>query len=1248
MQTQQLKKILQSTYKTNDWLAVLQYISAGKASRLKDTNTHIDKTNTLSNTEKNTFKTLKQIGTFIASEGERMPIFEVTLQSNIRIDRNRVQVNEIIKKQIVKDEIKAALCVFLYDDAKDKEWRFSFISKFSASDFFTEAEEKETNPKRFTYIFGTQEQHLTAIQRFQSLRESIFTIDDFFEAFAIEALSKAFFKEYRDEHYQKFVDYLNNLQSKPTFFKSENDEKEVRDFVKKTLGRIVFLYFVQKKGWLGATDLKYENGDLNFMENYFKAAGADKGFYPNYLTKLFFETLNAQRENDDFDMPDGEIVKIPYLNGGLFENENELYNSLTFKPILFQNLFDFLNSYNFTVYENSPDDHVVAVDPEMLGNIFENLLEDNKDKGAFYTPKEIVQYMCQQSIIEYLDTKLNVFEVPFGAELSGLKTKLSADKRKYKKEAQGQLSFMQTEVRDNVQREQIENFVKNKNANPFIKKHANEIDGFLDTVKICDPAIGSGAFPMGLLQEIFNLKVVLHDLVRVNKNELFHQKDYYDDYFATIKANIIQNSIYGVDIEKGAVDIARLRFWLSLVVDEKTPKALPNLDYKIMQGNSLLESFEGFDLSVKMDATSRLNSAFSETELQHLKNLMYQYFNLGKTKNKSSLSISEQKTEIKNEIESDVLYIIEKLIDEKRRKYNYEIDKIQNTLNALDKVNITNLSDAKKRQRERAIKKSSTGLKTYGKLLNNLESQAIKLKKAHLKNERPYFLWSVYFYDVFKNGGFDIIIGNPPYVQLQRDGGYLANLYKNENFKTFARSGDIYGLFYEKGFDLLKQNGVHTFITSNKWMRANYGKPLRKYLANQNAIRLLDLGPGVFPNATVDTNILIAKKAKNQRQLQSITIGKRQELDSLQDSEFVKMPNVDEDIWTVLSATELKIKNQIEKIGTPLKDWDIEINYGIKTGYNDAFIIDTEKRNELVAADPKSAEIIKPILKGRNIQRYRAEWANLWMVTTFPAKNIDIDKYPVVKSYLETFLPKIKQTGEIFINKNGKKEKTRKKTSNKWFETQDQISFYEDFQKEKIIYSEIVREAQFYYDTKIYYPEATTFLLTGESVKYLCALLNSHAVTYAFKTFYAGGGLGENGYRYKKVFLINTPIPKVQKRQQQVFETLVDYILHLHATEEAIDEYVPNNHIITELEKVINGCVYELYFKESIEKAKAAVLDLAMELFKPLPTDATAKTKNEIIAEVFLELQASKNPIRNRLILQNILVKEVQFINTNV
>ena len=236
-----------------------------------------------------------------------------------------------------------------------------------------------------------------------------------------------------------------------------------------------------------------------------------------------------------------------------------------------------------------------------------------------------------------------------------------------------------------------------------------------------------------------------------------------------------------------------------------------------------------------------------------------------------------------------------------------------------------------------------------------------------------------------------------------------------------------------------------------------------------------------------------------------------------QHAQYTQFKNADS--WVILSDIEQRIKAKIEAIGTPLKDWDIQINYGIKTGFNNAFIIDGKKRAELIAQDPKSEEIIRPILRGRDIKRYGYEFADLYIITTFPSLKIDIESYPAVKQHLLSFgYNRLKQTGD---------KGARKKTNNKWFETQDSISYWEDFYKQKIMYSEIVREPQFYLDNEgEFLAEATTFIMTGNNLEYLYHLLHSKIITYFFKTFYAGGGLGGDGYRYKKIFLEKLPIPK--------------------------------------------------------------------------------------------------------------------------
>ena len=328
----------------------------------------------------------------------------------------------------------------------------------------------------------------------------------------------------------------------------DREEKPIRDYVKKLLGRIVFLHFLQKKGWLGVPAGKeWGEGDRDFMLKLFKNAteGQKENFLDDIMEDLFSEGLDHNR-SDRGDLYDTKVegfrnCRIPYLNGGLFERDNRDKKPNHFPASYFDGLLTMLSQYNFTIDENDPNDAEVGVDPEMLGRIFENLLEDNKDKGAFYTPKEIVQYMCRESLIAYLQT----------------------DQREEDKEC-------------------ICQFVTTHDAE-LLGDLKEAIDQKLIDVKICDPAIGSGAFPMGLLRELFFCRSAIEPNIVENA--------------ANIKRHIIQNNIYGVDIERGAVDIARLRFWLALIVDEKSPEALPNLDFKIMQGNSLLEQYRGADLS---------------------------------------------------------------------------------------------------------------------------------------------------------------------------------------------------------------------------------------------------------------------------------------------------------------------------------------------------------------------------------------------------------------------------------------------------------------------------------------------------------------------------------------------------------------------------------------------------------------------------------------------------------------------------
>lgn len=910
-----LRNLFQSSFNLAQWYSFLQYFF--NASELKEKPERI-----IASTSDEGY----YLGNINTSDSYRIGLFHYNIRQG-SVANKLVGLRNLVKSFInpTWGEFDAALVVF---DSGD-HWRLSFICDIKG---------EATSPKRYTYVFGSDDLlYRTPIERFNFLKKKGISFENLRTAFSVEALSDEFFDKYR-EQYADFIQYVTGKRFVKVGSKWEekilgepdtalmqafnHNEKKIRDYVKKMMGRITFLHFLQRKGWMC--------GDLNYMQNMFENSQYKDDYLDSVLEPLFFGILNtkpAEREalfadyGWDKSLLD-EWKDIPYLNGGLFERDEEDEPESRFPADYFKRLFQFFSEYNFTIDENDPNDAEVGVDPEMLGKIFENLLEDNKDKGAFYTPKEIVRYMCKESLIAYLETNTS------------------------------------------IAKEKIRQFVLSPEEGvvdiPENKKP--KLLAALEEVKICDPAIGSGAFPMGLLNELLHCREALSG-------------ERYDR--AEIKKSIIQNNIYGVDIEKGAVDIARLRFWLSIVVDEETPSPLPNLDYKIMQGNSLIESFMGVDLS----------------------KLTYEK---GHKKDKGEITLFDDE---KNRLQKRVFQLL---------KAYYSCS-----------------------DHDRKVKLQQEISDTINK---QLEAQAYdpvileQLKKINLAENNKFFLWHTWFSDVFNRNddknGFDIVIGNPPYIQLQNNGGELAKLYEDCRFQTFAKTGDIYCLFYEKGWQLLCQQGHLCFITSNKWMRAGYGEKMRGFFAKHtNPKYLIDFaGVKIFDNATVDTNILIFGKGKNEYQTRCAVTDKLNK-DSLKNlSDFVQQQSVEcrfesFDSWVILSPIEQSIKRKIESVGTPLKDWDIQINYGIKTGFNDAFIISTEKRNEILdncsseEERTKTAELIRPILRGRDIKRYGYDWANLWIINTHNGikgvkPRIDINEYPAVKAHLDQYWDKISKRAD--------------------------------------------------------------------------------------------------------------------------------------------------------------------------------------------------------------------------------------------
>jgi hypothetical protein len=1135
MDKKAIQEILATTYQRPDWYALLYSVFNWRPKTAEP------KPLTLSDTSK--VLHAWELGSFYTADERLVGLYELEVAPGIKLERNKVGLRELLR-QVYKYEVDAALVVFV----QGNKWRLSYISEIRGA----QGEILSTAPKRFTYFLGQDDVVRTISEQLQKLIGTQIYLKDLTEIFNVEKLSDDFFKGYRF-HYEKFVLFLTGKQIQKVKGKWEEKEvqqphealqrvfggedKKARDFLKKLLGRLVFLHFLQKKGWLG--------GRPQFLFDLFQAFEPREKFHSIALKQLFFSTLNEDREKENYRFtiegkdPFPEPCAVPYLNGGLFENDVPEAANLDFPADYFKEVLDFFASYNFTIDENDPLEQEVGIDPEMLGRIFENLLEENRKKGTYYTPKDVVQYMCQESLIRYLagneDQTYKVLN-PEG--------KNSGTKPYRFSEAIEQL-VIQNQVHESLTKPEVARAVYQK---------------LLD-VKICDPAIGSGAFPMGLLKELFECRRLLYPYLKTSESFVP----------AEVKKQIIQNNIYGVDLDPGAVDIARLRFWLALVVDEEYPQPLPNLDYKIMQGNSLLESFEGIPLSVSEDhpentqLTGRLvdgqldihgniknpqlglfgppkkESAFDDKGKTQIKKLADQYF----------LANPSQKKTIRQKIDEQVVKAVKKVIAEDKKHLEEEKAKrIAYVIQIETQLQQANLPPGRKAELEKALTKKLKEREDWAKLYQlGLEKEA-RLEASLTNPEKPYFMWHLFFGEVFspfstgeelgmRSGpGFDIVIGNPPYVQLAKmKDPYL----EGEGYQTFEKTGDLYCLFYEKGIQLLKKGGILSYITSNSWLQTQYGQSLRRYFTTQSQPEvLLNFEDAqVFKTAIVETNILLTRKATlvAKPSLAATVVGSdyRSEtgLAAYARQRHTLLTDLPESGWNIGSPEVVALKLKMEAAGKPLKNWPVEIYRGILTGLNEAFILDKETRDRLLAADPKNEEIIKPTLRGRDLKRYSYEFGNQWIISTFPARKIEISDYPTVEKYFLDFgKEKLEQVGN---------PGSRKKTGNQWFETQDQISYWEEFEKPKIIWGELSDEAKFTFDEAGHYVEATTFLMTGEHLKYLLAVLNSKAAQWYFEKITTTSGMGTNRWKKYKIELL--PVPEPDAETEEKIESLVNQIL---------------------------------------------------------------------------------------------------------
>lgn len=836
MDKKDLQKKLNKPYTTENWRDVVQFVFP---------NVQILNPPMVIPIDNDKVESFRQLGNVQLHDGKSLALFELKLKANVNIIRNRVELNNIVSQYIDQDQTHGVLSIF---EQGGDDYRFTFSAR--ASEFDEEEGEfitKKTDTKRFTYVLGKNESCKTPAQRFYELSENKnkAEIKDIEDAFSVEKLSDTFFNEYK-EQYKSLVKYM--IETPGIFITIYNkDDKAIRDFVKILLGRIIFIKFVQKKGWMGVNvaSKKWIEGDYRFLENGFAKFQHQDLFYSTFLEPLF-ETLNTpNRPNDIFTVTN---TRVPYLSGGLFELEDKRTKNIDFPSKYFADLFEFLDRYNFTIDENDTNDHEVGIDPEMLGHIFENLLEDNKDKGAFYTPKEIVRYMCQESLKEYLKTSL---------------------------ENNNQWPTDETEAKDFEQA--LRNFVTKKEAGGIIE-FEETIARALKDVKICDPAIGSGAFPMGLLNEIFQLVHTLHEASGDKLERIWDLKGWQPNL---VKQNIIQNSIYGVDIEKGAVDVARLRFWLSLIVDEPEPKALPHLDYKIVVGNSLVSKLD--DIIIDIDWNVQNNENKTETDL------------FGKPKPKQfnvfEVENDEKLKKLLEQISNKQKAVFDPNSDEEKLSFEIRNLKIDILINQLDALVKTKGVAEKPLGNDKKIKEQTVlWLKTI-----NWKDKISKLEKLKKQNNENlhFFDWKLDFPEIMNDQvagqiGFDIVIGNPPYV---------SNKGVDDDLKDyFGYSDDLYNYFFLKGDAILKQKGIFCYITSSTFLTLQSKMNVRELLLKNELLSLVNLGHDVFKTAMVSTAISIYRKHKKVKNTVVIDARGKSKLSEaksfhINQNEFVQTPN---------------------------------------------------------------------------------------------------------------------------------------------------------------------------------------------------------------------------------------------------------------------------------------------------------------------------------------------------------------------
>ena len=924
-----------------------------------------------------------RLGTYKSPEGELADVLIVNTTEAYKLERTRTALRDFVAHKLKRQDSykEAGLVAFVSPDPRS--WRFSYIrmeyeSKRDAKTGKIAVEERLTPARRFSYIVGEGESCHTAQTRFVDLLQDTETdpkLDDIKEAFSVEAVTKEFFEEYK-----------RVFRSVEGAIEGISHAGRKRLFTQRLFNRLMFIAFIQRKGWLklgGSSD--YLNA---LWEAYERQKDGHGNFYADRLKRLFFHGLNTANEVNLIGINRGGHLKavigeVPYLNGGLFEEDADDQDPQIRipDPAIDAVLRELFNRFNFTVMESTPLDVEVAVDPEMLGKVFEELVTGRHESGSYYTPKPVVSFMCREALKGYLKTAVGPGLAPAS---EGTASRAPAGESP----------------------EAIERFVEEHN--PAGLKNPEPVLEALRKMKVCDPACGSGAYLLGMLHELIDLRGCLFATRKLDAISTFDRK-----------LQIIQNNLYGVDLDPFAVNIARLRLWLSLAVEYEgdNPPPLPNLDFKIETGDSLTIAAPSGGL-----------------EQGFRKPLLDEYLKL---KAEFLTAHHGHKIELRK-----------------------QIGKIRETIHGW----------------------------------------------AHTGSAVDGFDWAVEFTEVFADGGFNIVLANPPYVRQELIKELKPRL-KEVYTDVYMGTADLYCYFYARGLQLLRQGGMLVFISSDKWFRANYGAKLREYIAKMCHIEsITDFGDlPVFETATAYPMIFVAQVGPGQGDPRSCA-GAPARLErptqkagaspgpTLTQVKSLEPPYPDVralireqghilpadafkgSTWTLADTATSDRLRKMEANGIPLGEYvKGQIYYGVKTGFNEAFVIDCKKRAELIAVDPKSAEVIRPLVVGKDIRKWCAEWKDRWLIVT--PVDVPIKRYPAVLSHLKQWHAELEKRWD---------------KGNHWWELRS-CDYYESFKKAKIIYPVITKHQRFALDREGSFTNDKVFMIPRLD-EYLLAVLNSQTM----------------------------------------------------------------------------------------------------------------------------------------------------------